>query len=78
MATFRVRVRIRVRDRVRPSALLVLQPPVILLMSSLLELSSSNEKTQNLSVAKTPVALLQQEAMLKGTFLLFVCYLRCW
>lgn len=44
------------------SAVLVLQSAVILFVSSILELSSSNERTYNLSLGKTPVASPQQAA----------------
>lgn len=45
-----------------PSAVLVLQAPAILFVSSILELSSSSEKSYNLSLGKTPVAPHQQAA----------------
>lgn len=45
-----------------PSAVLVLQAPVILFVSSILELSSSSERSYNLSVGKTTVAPHQQAA----------------
>lgn len=45
-----------------PSAVLVLQSPEILFVLSILELNSSNKRTYNLSVGKTPVASPQQAA----------------
>lgn len=45
-----------------PSAVLLSQSPVILFVFSILELSSSNKRTYNLSVGKTPISSPQQAA----------------